>query len=198
MLYQEAIMIAFAMLIIFLTLYFLITSISGTKTTIEKSAPDLTYKFPATFVQGFLYTKISNEDKTALNLDENKNYYVKDIIYLKGKDAEKEIRKMRSEYILEMNRLSQDTGGNMHDYYREFSKDNYKEENLISISFDQDEIPLLENSFSEKNYFYFLKQKNGKYTIIYFIARGINEDEFYSNENTGLQDLETATKVEGE
>ncbi len=191
-------MIAFAMLIIFLTLYFLITSISGTKTTIEKSAPDLTYKFPASFIQGFLYAKISKEDKTSLNLDENKIYYVKDIIYLKGKDAEKEIRNIRQDYILEMNRLSQDSGGNMHDYYREFSKDNYKEENLLSISFDQDEIPLLENSFSDKNYFYFVKQKNGKYTIIYFIARGVNEDEFYSNENMGLQDKEIGVQAKGE
>ena len=74
MLYQEAIMIAFAMLIIFLTLYFLITNISGAKTTIEKSAPEITYKFPASFVQGFLYAEISDEDKISLNLDENKNY----------------------------------------------------------------------------------------------------------------------------
>lgn len=191
-------MIAFAMLIIFLTLYFLITNISGAKTTIEKSAPEITYKFPASFVQGFLYAEISDEDKISLNLDENKNYYVKDIIYLKGKDAENEIRKIREEYILEMNRLSQDSGGNMHDYYREFSKDNYKEENLLSISFDEEEIPLLENSFSDKNYFYFVKQKNGKYTIIYFIARGINEDEFYSPENSGLQDKELGVQVEGE
>ncbi len=191
-------MIAFAMLIIFLTLYFLITSISGTKTTIEKSAPDLTYKFPASFVQGFLYAKISEEDITSLNLDENKNYYVKDIIYLKGKDSEKQVRKIREEYILEMNRLSEDSGGNMHDYYKEFSKDNYKTENLISISFDEEEIPILENSFSDKNYFYYVKQKNGKYTIIYFIARGINEDEFYSNVNSGLLDKELAVQVEGE
>ena len=198
MLYQEAIMIAFAMLIIFLTLYFLITSISGTKTTIEKSAPDLTYKFPASFVQGFLYAKISEEDITSLNLDENKNYYVKDIIYLKGKDSEKQVRKIREEYILEMNKLSEDSGGNMHDYYKEFSKDNYKTENLISISFDEEEIPILENSFSDKNYFYYVKQKNGKYTIIYFIARGINEDEFYSNVNSGLLDKELAVQVEGE
>lgn len=191
-------MIAFAMLIIFLTLYFLITSISGTKTTIEKSAPDLTYKFPASFVQGFLYAKISEEDITSLNLDENKNYYVKDIIYLKGKDSEKQVRKIREEYILEMNKLSEDSGGNMHDYYKEFSKDNYKTENLISISFDEEEIPILENSFSDKNYFYYVKQKNGKYTIIYFIARGINEDEFYSNVNSGLLDKELAVQVEGE
>ena len=39
---------------------------------------------------------------------------------------------------------------------------------------------------------------NCKYTIIYFIARGINEDEFYSNVNSGLLDKELAVQVEGE
>lgn len=183
MLYQESMLIVFSILLISITLYLALNYVSGTKVTIEKSAPDLSYKFPASFVHGFLYTKVADVDVKSLGLDENRVYYVKDIISIKGKESERIVRKLRKEYIEEMSRVSTDNGGNMHDYYKEFSKDNYKEEDLLSISFSEDNVPILENSFSEKNYFYYIKEEDGKYTIIYFISRSYGDNTVVSSSN---------------
>ena len=188
MLYQEAILIVFSFLIISLTLYFALNYISGTKYTIEKSSPELSYKFPATFVHGFLYAKVSEEDIKNLSLDETQNYYVKDLIYINSKDSIIIVKKMRDEYILDSIESSRDNGGNMHTYYKAFSKENYDENSkattLLPIQFNVENVPILEDSFNEKNYFYYIKQQNGKYTIVYFISKGYNQNENYiSNTN---------------
>lgn len=169
MLYQEAILIVFSLIIVSLTLYFANSNVSGTKSVIEKSAPEITYKFPASFVHGFLYTPITLEDKIKLNLDKNKVFYVKDIIYASNNDSNSIILRLKNEYIESMSKRSTDTGGNMHTYYKDFSTQNYKDSDLLYIDFSLTSLPQLEDTISNKNYFYYLENSDKKYTIIYFL-----------------------------
>lgn len=173
MLYQEAILIAISILVVSLTLYLGLNYVSGTKASLEKSGPEFSYKFPASFVHAFLYTKVSKEDVKVLNLDENKVYYVKDLIYLGDENSKKLIEtKLREEYIQNMNKLSNDNGFTMHSFYKDFSSEKYEEKYLLSILYSQQTVPDLQSYVEAKNYFYYIKQKDGNYAIIFFLSQG--------------------------
>jgi len=177
MLYQEAIIIVFSLLIISLTLYFVLNNISGVKLAIEKSPKEITYKFPAVFVHTFLYTKVPNEDIANLNLDTNKDYYLKDILYLNTNDSKEIVSKLREDYLVNIKKKSFESSTNydLHTYYKEFSKSNYNENRLLFILTDLSQLPILEDSFEEKNYFYFIKTRDEKYTMVYFLKSESNQ-----------------------
>ncbi len=159
-----------AILVIGLCFYLIFSSMSSSKNGYETSAPLLKYEFPTMYVYTFLHMPIQETDLKELGLDKDKKYYVKDLLYINTDSAKIIIDKYESEYNSQMLKLDS-FGNNMLELYERFSEIDYPEDYLIYIEYDRTTIPSIQEALDYENYFFHLKNKDGKYTAVYFTSQ---------------------------
>jgi hypothetical protein len=172
-LYQEIIIAAFSILMVSFALFIASKAVISTNEDINKASPQISYQYPAVFVHTFLMMEIKKEDIKDLNLDENKKYYVKDLLIL---DEEKYVNKAKEYETKYLELVTKEINNkNPLEFYKEFSKDkDVKEDNLILIETGGSTVPSLDAAIKNKNYFFYIRTINNKYTTIYFKAVSTN------------------------
>lgn len=169
MAYQEILLIAFSILLIGISLY-MVTKFSNTANNdFTNLAPEISYQFPATYVHSFLMMPIDKSDIGALNLNKSKSYYVKDLIILDTTQSMDLVKnKYKENYIEKFSQASSEM--NAYDYYKLYSADTFKADKNTLLYFKQysGNLPSLDDAIKNKNYFFYVKNLNGKYTLIYF------------------------------
>jgi len=174
--YSEIALIVIAIVAVGFSLFFSSYKLNESKHNLNK-APQINYEFPNIFINTFLNIKINDEDKKELKLDKDKDYYIKDLIYINSEKSKKIIEKYRVSYIQDsLQSTNIKNPENMHDLFMKFSKKNYdtSTDNLLHIKYVQklNEISSLSNYIKSINYYYYIKTSNNKYAII----------EFYKNQ----------------
>ncbi len=163
----------FGLLLIFTALYFTFDIVVSEADLYEKAAPELSYKFPATFIHSFLMKQISDEDEKELGLDISGDYFVRDVVWLNNDVSKKLVLKYRDEYLKEISDGVDSNGHNVHYFYKMFSGSNYDENELLKIEINRDSIPSLDQAIRDKNYFFYLRTKDDTYTVIYFLNENV-------------------------
>ena len=100
MLYQELILVVFSIVVIGISLFIVSYSSNASLDKISSQTLDLNYKFPATFIQSFLYQELSEDDKNKLNLNSDEIYFVKDIVTYDESKVKNILQRIRDEFIL--------------------------------------------------------------------------------------------------
>lgn len=136
--------------------------VSGAQKDNSQMAPNITYQYPSLFVKSFLYFPIPKEDIKDLELDENKNYFIKDLIYLGDDDAMEVVKSLKYSYIANL-KLKNSLG-----YFSGFSALSIVESNLLYIDYEATKIPDLETYLDKNNYFFYFKGEDDKFRIVYF------------------------------
>lgn len=186
MTYQELILIIVTSVIVAFTL--VVASLATSNASKKVSNYDLTisYKFPAAFIHEFLYQKLDKKYNGKLNLDDNKQYFVKDIIQMKKAVSKTYIEDIRNEFIdkqkTDYNQAELTNSKNALKLYEHFSNTKLDLNNLIKIDYmniAQFNNLNLEDSINNKNYFYYFYTQDNEIVVIYF------KGEALSSENGG-------------
>ncbi len=165
---QEMLPFIIGLLIIYFSLFFLSKLMISTSEHIEKSPPELTYEFPATFIYSFLNYELTDSEKSQMDLNPNSTYFVKDIIK-ENSDKNFNILKnsVRKRYLDWSNQALVGTS-TMHTQYKKFSGQNYNVDSILVLENNLQSPPNLDLAIEKKNYVFFLKTNDGTYSAILF------------------------------
>lgn len=175
MAYQELALIVFSILFISLILFVSTMKIIGVKTEVKEFSPEISYKFPAAFVYGYLNWKIDLEDVKKYGFDEDMNYYVLDLLILGTDESIGSAKSYKNDY-LEYMKIDDSLGDNVCDYYIKFSGNTCDFDRLIQVTFLKEDSLYKENVFktleqeilNHDNYYFYLQTIGGKKLQISF------------------------------
>lgn len=144
---------------------------SSGKDKVSEKVPNFSYQFPKVFVYSFLMSEVSltEEEIGEFGLDENRKYLVRDLIVM-NTDWSRELvdsyREVYLERVLEMDQ----SGKSASDYFRDFSKSDFDDEDLLLIDYEISELALSpeELYLKGKSYFFILQMRGGKFAVVYF------------------------------
>lgn len=176
-LYQEIIIAVFSILMVSFALYIASKAVIETKEDINKASPEISYQYPAVFVHSFLMMEIEKDDIVELGLDQTKKHHVKDLLILDQEDYVNKAKEYEEKYLeLVTTKIN---GKDPLEFYKKFSNDrDVEKDNLILIETGKSIVPSLNEAIQSKNYFFYIRTLNNKYTIVYFKA--IGENTYYS------------------
>lgn len=171
LLHAEIFLIIISLIVVFLSCFFSFNLTSSTKNQILTSSPNLVYNFPLVFVNTFLDIKLLKSDVEKLSLDENQNYFIKDLIVNYQSFDEKEqvlinefLENKKEEYIS----FYEGSNYDIYNNYFEFSKNQIDKSLLLKIEFGEKELESLDEIIRENNYYFYFLNKDNSYNVIYF------------------------------
>lgn len=170
----ELITIVFSLLFIGIILFVLSSSFYDTKNGFENIIPEISYEYPSLFIYTFLNKQVDEKYLEEAGLKNDQKYKVIDLLsQAEINDKIKEaIEKTRSDYLnTYANPLDSESSL---DYFVLFAYNNNKnafltsKSNLLLIEYENQKIPNLNHYIINKNYFYYIKNNNQNYVIVYF------------------------------
>ncbi len=171
MLDQEAIVVIVTIIFIGLILFFSFKYTNSGKKDFEKIAPNLTYQYPTMFVHSFLMKKIDAKDVEVLKLDKTQTYQIKDLLAMKkNTEVDNVVLKYKKEYVSYNSQTIED--------YEDFSGETIDESSLLYSRYFNKNLPLLEKSIENKNYFFYLKDEEGRFVVVYFKRPSSSEEDY--------------------
>jgi hypothetical protein len=158
--------------------FFLNTSIHGNARDFENNvAPSLEPKFPSAFIETFLEMKVEDNDINDNLIQGKSEFKIKDLIYLNTDTSLEVVNLYRNKYIeeIESAKNRENLGTDVFENFKDFSGYQFEVSNLLEIERNLDEIPSLEDIKNSDNYFYAIKTKDDKFTLVYFKKMNFNE-----------------------
>lgn len=161
----ESLVIPLSLLIAGLMIFFSFSLASAQEETFENLAPEISYHFPKTVVYSFLMMPLNDSDKMTFFQNKDKNYLVRDLIFLDTDESLATVEGYRELY-LEDDDLDM---VNQFDKFYTFSKDSSaRNAKKIIIQRDRDSLPDIKKVSEEKNAYFYVITADGSYTLIFF------------------------------
>lgn len=127
-------------------MFFLLNSTFVAKSSVETSAPELIYKFPAVFVHTFLMTQISEDDTKKFFPETKQTHFVKDLIYINTDESKEAVSKYRNDFLESIN-IPDSNGYTILDLYARYTDRTYFDRLLLRIEYDVDSLPIPSSNY---------------------------------------------------